>query len=50
MAAQYADRLFGHCNWSVATFAYMKAAFLYMKMIDENRPDMKTEVTELFRY
>ena len=49
MAAQYSDRLFGHCNWSVATFAYMKAAFLYMKMIDENIADMKTEITELFR-
>ena len=28
----------------------MKAAFLYMKMIDNKNSDLKDEVNELFRY
>ena len=48
-AAKYADMLVDQCNWSRATFTYMKASFLYMKMIDENKPDMKDEISRLFR-
>ena len=27
----------------------MKGAFLYMKMIDQNEPELKAEVSQLFR-
>lgn len=50
LAAQHADQLYYQCNWSRATFVYMKGAFLYMKMLDENKPELKDEVSELFRY
>lgn len=50
LAAKHADLLFDQCNWSRATFVYMKAAFLYMKMIDENRPeDMEEQISQLFK-
>ena len=50
-AARHADLLFDQCNWSRATFVYMKATYLYMKMIDENRPeDMLEQISQLFLY
>ncbi|CAG2173579.1 unnamed protein product [Oppiella nova] len=49
LAANYAQILKDQCNWSAATFTYQKATFLYMKMLDENRPEMQTQISELFR-
>ena len=49
-AFKYADLLFERTKWSKATFMYMKGALLYMKMIMEDKPMLKPQVTELFRY
>ncbi|XP_054165702.1 tetratricopeptide repeat protein 39A-like isoform X2 [Oppia nitens] len=48
-AANYAQILKEQCNWSAATFTYQKATFLYMKMLDENKPELHSQVSELFR-
>ena len=50
LAAHYADMMLVQNNWSKATCTYMKATFLYMKMIDNKNSDLKDEVNELFRY
>lgn len=49
-AAKYARILSQQCCWSPATFKYQEATFLYMKMIDENKPQMKAQISQLFRY
>lgn len=48
-ASHYAQVLTDQCKWSAATFTYQKATFLYMKMVDENKPEMHEEVSELFK-
>lgn len=49
-AVSQVDILISNCNWSKAIFIFMKASFLYMKMIDENKHELKAEISELYKY
>lgn len=49
-AVAQVDILISNCNWSKTIFVFMKASLLYMKMIDENKPEMKPEISELFKF
>jgi hypothetical protein len=47
-ALSHAESLEG-CQWSPATFAYVRAVLLYMIMLDEDKPELQQTIYELLK-
>lgn len=45
-AAKLAKLLKEECKWSPAMFTYLYATFLFMVMEEDERPDLREEISE----
>ncbi|KAH9517525.1 Tetratricopeptide repeat protein 39B, variant 3 [Dermatophagoides farinae] len=48
-ASKCADILRKQCKWSPAAYTYQYATFLYMIMVEHNRPELQAEISQLLR-
>ncbi|UXI18046.1 hypothetical protein NH340_JMT03989 [Sarcoptes scabiei] len=48
-AADCANVLRQQCKWSPATYTYQYATFLYMIMIEQSRPELRSQISDLMR-
>ncbi|KAH9420264.1 LOW QUALITY PROTEIN: tetratricopeptide repeat protein 39B-like [Dermatophagoides pteronyssinus] len=48
-ASKCADILRQQCKWSPGAYTYQYATFLYMIMVEQNRPELQTEISQLLK-
>ncbi|OTF75722.1 hypothetical protein BLA29_001675 [Euroglyphus maynei] len=48
-ASKCADILRQQCKWSPGAYTYQYATFLYMIMVEQNRPELQSEISQLLK-